>query len=131
MIPDSTWYLLLMLLGNMLSGVVQISFYLSWRTSESEHDWMLSMPPLLRVSNSFPLVASPYPSRSWVLCAVLGVFHRFQYEASFVYDLMEWVHPGTIHEYAQADQRHSPPATTVANAGVSSSLKTGPLEDEG
>lgn len=58
---------------------------------------------------------------------------RLQYEASFVYDLMEWVHPGTIHQYVKADQNklESPPATTVANAGVSSSLKAGPLKDEG
>lgn len=52
-----------------------------------------------------------------------------------MYDLMEWVHPGTIHEYVKADQNRnkleSPPTTTVANAGVSSSLKAGPLEDEG
>lgn len=68
--------------------------------------------------------------------------YRLQYEASFVYDLMEWVHPGTIHKYAKADQKSnnlksSPVAattTTVANAGGrSSSLKAGgPLgEDEG
>lgn len=64
--------------------------------------------------------------------------YRLQYEASFVYDLMEWVHPGTIHTYAKADQKNlksSPEATTtVANAGgMSSSLKAGgPLgEDEG
>lgn len=64
--------------------------------------------------------------------------HRLHYEASFVYDLMEWVHPGTIHEYAKADQKNSPPVatTTVANAGGrSSSLKAGggvPIgEDEG
>lgn len=80
----------------------------------------------------------PHPSLP--LFALLGVFPRFQYEASFVYDLMEWVHPGTIHEYAQADQKHnklesSPATTTVANAGgggMSSSLKAGPLDgDEG
>lgn len=58
---------------------------------------------------------------------------------SFVYDLMEWVHPGTIHEYASADQKKlqvsqkkgsaalSSKATTVANAGgASSPLQAGP-----
>lgn len=30
---------------------------------------------------------------------------RVKYEMSFVYDLMEWVHPGTIHKYARADQK--------------------------
>ncbi|CAN0120199.1 unnamed protein product [Pylaiella littoralis] len=63
----------------------------------------------------------------------MNPLERLQYEASFVYDLMEWVHPGTIHQYVKADQNklESPPATTVANAGVSSSLKAGPLKDEG
>lgn len=61
---------------------------------------------------------------------------------SFVYDLMEWVHPGTIHEYAAADQKQLEPSkaastTTVANAGglSSSPLKAGPRQvvngDEG
>nr|BDS38361.1 violaxanthin deepoxidase like protein [synthetic construct] len=68
----------------------------------------------------------------------MNPLERLQYEASFVYDLMEWVHPGTIHKYAKADQKNlnSPTATTTtfANAGGrSSSLKAGsPLgEDEG
>ena len=61
-----------------------------------------------------------------------------------MYDLMEWVHPGTIHKYAKADARQrtqttlerasskaaAPVAkttTAVAKAGgVSSSLKAGP-----
>lgn len=45
-----------------------------------------------------------------------------------MYDLMEWVHPGTIHEYAKADQKKNTleQSQTVANAGgVSSSLKAG------
>lgn len=57
---------------------------------------------------------------------------------SFVYDLMEWVHPGTIHKYASTDQRKlqatssSPKksdvlASTVTNSvgGPSSSLTAG------
>lgn len=55
-----------------------------------------------------------------------------------MYDLMEWVHPGTIHKYAKADARQKDleratsqaaprSTTTVANAlGASSSLKAGP-----
>lgn len=52
-----------------------------------------------------------------------------------MYDLMEWVHPGTIHKYASADQNKNGESsqavttTTVANVGsggASSSLKAGP-----
>lgn len=61
---------------------------------------------------------------------------RLKYEMSFVYDLMEWVHPGTIHKYASADKKKLQASSqkkpvagtwTVANvAGISSSLKAGP-----
>lgn len=66
----------------------------------------------------------------------MNVLERVKYEMSFVYDLMEWVHPGTIHKYASADQRKlqassqqkaAVATTTVANAGgASSSLKAAP-----
>lgn len=46
---------------------------------------------------------------------------RVKYEMSFVYDLMEWVHPGTIHKYARADQRK----LQGSSAGLSSSIEGG------
>ncbi|CAB1098654.1 unnamed protein product [Ectocarpus sp. CCAP 1310/34] len=72
----------------------------------------------------------------------MNPLERLRYEASFVYDLMEWVHPGTIHKYAKTDKKKnnlaSSPSSSSARmakaggGGMSSSLKAGPLAgDEG
>ncbi|CAM9135222.1 unnamed protein product, partial [Discosporangium mesarthrocarpum] len=47
--------------------------------------------------------------------AGMNMLERVSYEAAFVYDLMEWVHPGTIHKYAKGDQKTKVADTTIAN----------------